>query len=88
MLESFSLVKVLHTVEESSHEIATVLFFVKVLSDAVPKCLQSLLLVLRNHLFIATTQVQGNLSSLEPLLESFFRFHEGDVLFESLLFDS
>jgi len=87
VLESFSLVEVLHSVEESSHETSTVLFFVKVFSDAVPKLLQSLLLVLGDHLFIATTQVQSNLSSLEPLLESLFGFHKGDVLFKSVLLD-
>ena len=85
MLEGSGLVKVLHAIEDARHHAATLSLIEELLSDSVPKLLQSLLLVGSNHLLVASAQVQSDLGALEPVLYGSLAFHVGNVLLESLL---
>ena len=87
MLEGSRLVEILHAIEYARHHAATLSLIEELLSDSVPKLLQSLLFVSSNHLLVASSQVQSDLSALEPVLHSSLALHVGNVLLESLLLD-
>ena len=57
VLESLGLVEILHSVQNARHELASVFLIMQILSDGVPQSLQSLLLVLGDHLLVSPTQI-------------------------------
>ena len=88
MLECFRLVKVLHSIEHASHKISPIFLFMQMLSDSVPKLLQSSLLVSRNNLLVPSSQVESYLGALEPFLKGLFGLHVSDILFQGVLLDA
>ena len=88
VLESVRLVKVLHPIEQSAHHFGTQFFIMQVLFQLIEHSTHSIQLVLLDHLIVASSQIEGKLGAMEPLLGSTFGFQECHVLFVNLLFDS
>ena len=88
MLESVRLIKVLHPIQQSAHHFGSQFFIVQLLFQRIKHSTHPQQPVLLDNLIVASSQIEGELGSMEPLLGSPFGLQECYILFENLLFDS